>query len=76
MFRKVFLDPGREIFCKFLTLPDSVEQERTTLAKTACHVIHVQIGLYMACDKIGGCHQIGRTDGFVTKTQVGTGETA
>ena len=55
---------------EFVALKDGVEQERSVLLQTAGHVIHVEIGLYVASYEVGRCHEIGGADGRIAKAQV------
>ncbi len=55
---------------QFLALEDGVEQEQPVLLQAACHVVHVQVSLHMACHEVGSLDLIGRADGVVAETQV------
>ena len=59
-----------QVLGQLLALPDGVEQECAAVAETAGDIIHVEIGLYVACDEVGRVDQIGRADGLVAETQV------
>ncbi len=61
---------------QLIALPDGVEKEGAAVAQTACHVIHVQVGLYVACHEVWCCHQICGADGRVAEAEVRTCETA
>ena len=67
---EIFLHLCREVLGKLLTFPDGVEKESTVVTQTAGHIIHVEVGLDMASDEVGGVDQIGRTDGSVAETEV------
>ena len=58
-----------------LCVPDGVQQEGTSFFQALQHVILVQVGRNMTGNKIRFNHQVGRTDGRVTKTQVRCGDT-
>ena len=59
---------------ELLAFEDGVQQERTILLQTTCHIIHVQVSLNVASHEVRCGHQIGRADGRVAKTQVRAGE--
>ena len=67
---KIALDGHRQVFGQFLAFPDGVEQECAAFAQAAGDVVHVQVGLYVACHEVGGVHKICGTDGLVAETQV------
>ena len=66
----------RQMLCQFFLVPDRIQQESSVLTKTASHIIHTQIGLYMTSDKIRSIYQISRTNGTVTETKVRASETS
>ena len=55
---------------KLLSVEDCVQQECTVLAESACHVIHVEICLYVASHEVRSVHQICRADFLVAETEV------
>ena len=57
------------------TFPKGVEEECAVGLNTAQHVIHMHIALHVASHKVGGVHQIGRTDGVITEAKVRASET-
>ena len=65
----------RHIAHEVFTFPKGVEEERTVGLNTAQHVIHVHVTLHVASHKVGGVHQIGRTDGVITEAEVRASET-
>ena len=73
---EVLLHLGGEVLLQLVALPDGVEEERAVLLQAAGDVVHVQIGLYVAGDEVGGVHQIGAADGAVAEAQVRAGEAA
>ena len=44
---------------QLVAFPDCVEKEGSSVAQTAGHVIHVQVGLNMACYEVRRCDEIG-----------------
>ena len=73
---KVFLHSVRQVLSQFFTFPDCIQQERTVFAQTACHIIHMQVSLNVACHKVRSIYQISRTDWSITETQVRASETS
>ena len=67
---EIFLDLRGEVLGEFLAFPDGVEQEGAVVAQTACHIIHVEVCLHVACHEVGGVHQVGGTDGCIAETEV------
>ncbi len=65
-----------QVLGQFLALPDGVEQERAALLQAACHIVHVQVGLNVACHEVRRVHQICGADGLVAEAEVRAGETA
>ena len=76
VIRKVFLDSVRQIATQLFAIPNGIEQESAIVLQSACDIIHVEVCLYVASHEVRRCHQIGGTNGFITKTQVRAGETA
>ena len=65
----------RHIAHEVFTFPKGVEEECAVGLNTAQHVIHVHVALHVASHKVGGVHQIGRTDGVITEAEVRASET-
>ena len=65
-----------QVLCEFFAFPDGVEQECASIAQTASHVVHVQVGLNMASHEVGRVDEIGRADGLVAETKVRACEAA
>ena len=61
---------------EFVTVPDGVQQERTALLETTCHIVHVEVSLLVASHEVGCRHEVSGADGFVTETEVRAGEAA
>ena len=64
-----------QVLCQFFFAPNGIEKERSILTKTTGYIVHTQISLYVASNEIRRIHEIGRTNGIVSETQVRTGET-
>ena len=73
---EVTLYMNGEILHEFITFPDSVEQEDAVVAETACHVVHIEVSLYVASHEVGGAHQICGADRLVAEAEVRAGEAA
>ena len=76
MLGEIFLDAHGEILGQLFALPDGIEEESAAVEQTACDVIHVQVSLHVASDKVGGIHQICGADRVVAEAEVGAGEAA
>ena len=61
---------------QFVTIEDSVEQERAVVAQTTGHVIHVQVCLYVASHKVRCIHLVSTVDRLVAEAQVRARETS
>ena len=73
---EIFLDFCGEVLGQFLAFPDCVEQEGAVVAQTACHIIHVKVGLYVTCHEVRGVHQVCGAYWRVAETEVRAGEAA
>ena len=55
---------------ELIAIENCVEQECTTVAKATCHIIHVQVSLYVASHEVWRVHLVCAVDGLVAETQV------
>ena len=55
---------------EFLAVEDCVQEEVTVLAQTACHVVHVQVCLYVASHEVRSIYLVCAVDWAVAETQV------
>ena len=67
---KVFLNIVRKILSQLFTIPYCVQKECTVLAKTTSNIVHVQVSLYVTCNKVRSIYKICRVDRSITKTKV------
>ena len=55
---------------EFLTVEDSVQQEVTVLAQTACNIVHIQVSLYVASHEVRSIYLVCAVDWAVAETEV------
>ena len=72
--RKVFLHFIRQVLNQFVSFPNGIEQECSTLLQSTRYVVHLQISLYVASHKIRRSNEIGGVNRLIAETQVRTGE--
>ena len=60
---------------ELLAIKDGVEQEGATVAETARHIIHVEVGLDVASHEVRRIDLVGGVDGLVAEAEVRAGET-
>ena len=56
---EVAFDVVGQVLDKFVTFPNCVEKECASVAKAACHIIHAQVSLYVACHEVRRVYQVG-----------------